>query len=186
MEVPEAKNHKATTQDELPLDETRELEPPTEPSLSTSDMLQAILTAGRCVHGYRIYCSSHLDRCFLCTSKAMFGGITPDDLPPPRGYGLLSRADWEYLRDLTPLERTSEPEEISEEPAPPITMAWIDPFPPREDDGDSSDDSGSDSDCGGLPSDDDSHARCSFLSPLPPLSPLLFPAEDPPVFPPPG
>src|SRR5579871_4649757 len=125
------KQAKVATESELFIVETREFQP-LEAALTTSDLVEAILRARRCVHGYRIYCFGDLNSCLLCTSKAMFGPITPEDLPPPpsssKGKRNLTPADWDYLRRIPTTDMMDRPEEVSEEPPPPILMHFVDPF----------------------------------------------------------
>lgn len=92
--------------------------------ITTSDLLAANLAARQCVHGYRMYCAEHLNRCIQCIIKAMFGEIGPDDLPP--------------LPKYSPKKQS---QTAATYPAPPVldTTGWEDRpaiYIPHEDSGD--------------------------------------------------
>lgn len=75
------KHSETGAQAEIPADETREFEPPPESPPTTTDLVEAILKACRCIHGHPMYSLEHLDR----TCEAAFGGVTKDNLPVPEG-----------------------------------------------------------------------------------------------------
>src|SRR5579871_4866097 len=80
------KQAKVATESELFIDETQEFQP-LEAALTTSVLVEAILRARRCVHGYRIYCSEDLDSCYSAPLRPCSGllplRISLPHLPPP-------------------------------------------------------------------------------------------------------